>query len=82
MVAGLAISAFPHGAITDELTIIDDIEGFAALPPVELAIHRSSQRKSMPELEALVEHLSEYISRKMAQHKVSGDGPTINSHNH
>ncbi len=69
VIAGLAVSAFPAGAITDELIVIDDIDGFAPLPPVELAIHRSQQRKSMPELEALVEHMGEFISSKMAQHK-------------
>ncbi len=65
VVAGLAVSAFPAGAITSELTIIDDRPGFAPLPPVELAIHQSTQRKNMPELNTLVEHLSEFISRKM-----------------
>ncbi len=70
VIAGLAVSAFPAGAITEELTIIDDIDGFAPLPPVELAIHRSSQRNDMPGLEALVEHMSEFISRKMMQHNL------------
>ncbi len=64
--SGLAISALPVGAITSDIQIIDDTDGFSTLPPVELAIYRPLQSAPTPEKSKLVEHMSEFISRRMA----------------
>lgn len=63
--AGLAVSALPKGAITDEIRIIDSVKGFRPLPPVRLGIYRSETSKERVQLDDLVHQLSGYIESKM-----------------
>jgi DNA-binding transcriptional LysR family regulator len=65
VVAGLTVSVFAASSITSEMTIIDDVDGFAPLPPLKLVIYRSTLRVRTPEADALAEHLNKHISDKM-----------------
>ena len=67
--SGLAVTALPVGAITDEIQIIDDIGGFAKLPPVELTIYRSRRSMLSPDQNRLVEHMSDFIANRMAKYE-------------
>ena len=69
VVSGLAVTALPVGAITSEIQIIDNVSGFSSLPPVELAIYRSAQSASSAEQTKLVKHMSDFISKRMAQYE-------------
>ena len=65
--SGLAVTALPVGAISNDIQIIDNVEGFSTLPPVELAIYRSANASSSPQQLELVEHMSDFIEKRMAQ---------------
>lgn len=67
--AGLAVTALPRGAITDEIMIIDDLPGFDALPPVKLGVYRSEASKEQAHLDDLVHHLSNFIESKMQSYR-------------
>ncbi|MEP1443248.1 MAG: LysR substrate-binding domain-containing protein [Hyphomicrobiales bacterium] len=63
--AGLAIAALPKVAVSSELKVIDDIDGFSCLPPVELGIFRSEGSHDHPGLNDLIQNLKEFIDAKM-----------------
>jgi len=75
--SGLAVTALPVGAVTDEIQVIDNIAGFAPLPPVELSIYRSSRSISSPEQNQLVEHMSDFIAKRMAEYNRPTSAPSL-----
>lgn len=63
--AGLAVSALPKIAISNELKIIDDLEGFDRLPAIELGLFRSERLADRPDIDDLIRNLVEFIDKKM-----------------
>ena len=63
--AGLAVSALPKIAISSELKIIDNFEGFDPLPAIELGIFRSSRSEDRVDLHDLIRNLTDFIDTKI-----------------
>ncbi|MEP3232637.1 MAG: LysR substrate-binding domain-containing protein [Hyphomicrobiales bacterium] len=63
--AGLAVTVLPKVAISSELKIIDALDGFDQLPPIELGIFRSEHSYDRPGLGDLIRNLTDFIDTKM-----------------
>ena len=63
--AGLAVSALPKIAISSELKIIDDVDGFDQLPDIELGIFRSERSGDRSDLNDLIRNLIDFIDTKI-----------------
>ena len=63
--AGLAITALPKIAVSSELKIIDSLDGFDQLPPIELAIFRSERSEDRSEFNDLIRNLTDFIDTKI-----------------
>ena len=63
--AGLAVSALPKIAVSSELKIIDNFEGFDPLPAIELGIFRSSRSEDRVDLHDLIRNLTDFIDTKI-----------------
>lgn len=62
--AGLAVTALPKIAISSELKIIDDLDGFDQLPAIELGIFRSERSEDRSDLNDLIRNLTDFIDTK------------------
>ena len=63
--AGLAITALPKIAVSSELKIIDNFDGFDPLPAIELGIFRSDRSEDRPDLNDLIRNLTDFIDTKI-----------------
>ena len=63
--AGLAISALPKIAVSSELKIIDHLDGFDPLLPIELGIFRSERCEDRADLSNLIRNLTDFIDTKI-----------------
>ena len=63
--AGLAVSALPKIAVSSELKVIDNLEGFDPLPAIELGIFRSERSEDRPDLIDLIRNLTDFIDTKI-----------------
>ena len=63
--AGLAVTALPRAALSNELKVIDDVDGFSQLPPIQLGIFRSEHSHDRSGLDDLIHNLTEFIDAKM-----------------
>ena len=63
--AGLAVSALPKIAVSSELKVIDNLEGFDPLPAIKLGIFRSERSEDRPDLIDLIRNLTDFIDTKI-----------------
>ena len=68
--SGLAVSALPAGALTPDIQVIDNENGFSKLPPVELAIHMSDNHTKSEQIPHLVDNMCQFIENQMDGYQV------------
>jgi len=76
LVTGMGVSILPAGAIAPGLRILTEDDGFADLPPMELAVYTSNEDTSLA-----VKHLSQYLSEHVADAILQND-PMISGMRH
>lgn len=63
--AGLAVTALPKVAVSSEHKIIDNLDEFGELPPIEIGVFRSERAYDRSGLNDLIRNLTDFIDSKM-----------------
>ena len=70
MRAGLAVSALPRVNVTEGLRILDERDGFPALPHYQIALRRAANARS-----PIHDHLEQHIIENFRPGASGGDAP-------